>query len=303
MEREIIDRRALKEKSEDTGIPFSNLLAGYVLEELLYLIADSDFAPYLWLKNSEILGLEQYKKKNLLTLEFSYVTDESTGKAQALVPGQELSQKMGYVMLASILKKEKTPEIKWKGRAAFDGAKVELELAGEFDELTVPLHVCVEKMEGEERMPTRKEFIPFMREKQAIGYLEYPPENMLTDRLFLMLRDLELIPEMNSYEQVYEILTSEEIDGRHIKEQLEKQCQKEGLPLEESRGKEILSYKTYPHMRKRFEKYLRSQGKKEPGWDEVMDVICAFLPRIWSAICEDTIFFGDWMPKLGRFLD
>lgn len=44
MKHTIIEKAALKAKSEETGIPFSNLLAGYVLEELMYLIEDSPFS-------------------------------------------------------------------------------------------------------------------------------------------------------------------------------------------------------------------------------------------------------------------
>ena len=36
MKHTIIEKAALKAKSEETGIPFSNLLAGYVLDCLLY---------------------------------------------------------------------------------------------------------------------------------------------------------------------------------------------------------------------------------------------------------------------------
>ena len=43
MKHTIIEKAALKAKSEKTGIPFSNLLAGYVLEELMYLIVGSGY--------------------------------------------------------------------------------------------------------------------------------------------------------------------------------------------------------------------------------------------------------------------
>ncbi len=130
MKHTIIEKAALKAKSEETGIPFSNLLAGYVLEELMYLIEDSPFSLFLWLKNSGALGVEQYRKKNLLTLDFAYVTDPRAMKREGIVPGQELSLKMGYVMLAYILKVEKVPDISWKGRASAGDHRVDLEIAG-----------------------------------------------------------------------------------------------------------------------------------------------------------------------------
>lgn len=88
MKHTIIEKAALKAKSEETGIPFSNLLAGYVLEELMYLIEDSPFSLFLWLKNSGALGVEQYRKKNLLTLDFAYVTDPRAMKREGIVRGR-----------------------------------------------------------------------------------------------------------------------------------------------------------------------------------------------------------------------
>ena len=63
MKHTIIEKAALKAKSEKTGIPFSNLLAGYVLEELMYLIEDSPFSLFLWLKNSGALRVNSTGRK------------------------------------------------------------------------------------------------------------------------------------------------------------------------------------------------------------------------------------------------
>ena len=66
---------------------------------------------------------------------------------------------------------------------------------------------------------------------------------------------------------------------------------------------EILSYREYPYMKKRWEKHLRKQKKTTPQWEEIMDILEVFLTDIWNSICRDEVFFGDWMPDLGRFLD
>lgn len=303
MKHTIIEKAALKAKSEELGIPFSNLLAGYVLEELMYLIEDSPFSLFLWLKNSSVLGIEQYRKKNILTLEFAYLTDKLAMKKDGIVPGQKLSLKMGYVMLASILKEEKVPEIKWKGRASVKGNMVELEVAGEFAEMTVPVHIRVTEMEEEGMVPLRKQFPLFMEPGKRIPYLEYPLEIILTEQLFAVIKNMELLPEMSAYDRIYQILSQEAVDGRHIREMLWDICKKEQLIPEESRVEEILSYRSYTYMRKRWEKYLRHRKRKEPSWEEIMEQLSGFLPRIWNSICRDEVFFGDWMPGLGRFLD
>lgn len=303
MKHTIIDKAALKAKSEELGIPFSNLLAGYVLEELMYLIEDSPFSLFLWLKNSSVLGIEQYRKKNMLTLEFAYVTDRLAMKKEGVVPGQKLSLKMGYVMLAYILKVEKVPEISWMGRASMKGDTVELEVTGEFEEMTVPIHIRVAELTEEGVAPIRRDFPLFMQNNRKIPYLEYPMEIVLTEKLFEIIKNMELIPEMYAYDVIYQILSTEAVDGRHIRAMLSENLKREQLVPEEERIQTILSYKNYTYMRKRWEKYLRHRKRKEPSWEEVMGLLDGFLPRIWKSLCEDEVFFGDWMPGLGRFLD
>lgn len=81
-----IDRAALEEKSEELEIPFSNLLAGYVLESLMYLITESEFWKYLWLKTGSLLGVDKYNRDSIPTLEFAYVADEDAESEKKPVP-------------------------------------------------------------------------------------------------------------------------------------------------------------------------------------------------------------------------
>ena len=303
MKHTVTERTALKAKSEELGIPFSNLLAGYVLETLMYLIEDSPFSLFLWLKNDTALGVGQYRKGNILTLEFAYITDPLVVKRGDAAPGQVLSLKMGYVMLAYILKAEKTPEIKWKGRASMKGEMVELEISGEFDEMTVPIRIRVAELIWTGMVPERRTFPLFMENGKQIPYLQYPAEIVLAEQMFEIMKNMELLPEMGAYDMVYAILCTEAVDGRHIRQMLSDACEWEGIVPDKERGDVILSYRSYTYMRKRWEKYLRHQKRTEPSWESVMEVLDGFLPRIWRSICEDEVFFGDWMPGLGRFLD
>lgn len=303
MKHTVADKAALKAKSEDLGIPFSNLLAGYVLEMFMYLLTDCAFAEYLWLKNGSIFGVEQYRKKNVLTLEFAYLTDQMVLKKGNFAPGQKLSLKIGYVMLASILKEDKVPEIKWMGRVEEKGEIVELEVVGTFEEMKVPLLIRITELKEEEMLPVRRELSLFMEQNTKITYLNYPAEAVVAEQLYLIIKNMELIPEMNAYDKTYQILSKETIDGRHIWEMIRDFCKKDQLLLQEERTSEIVSYKNYTYMRKRWEKYLRQHKQKNPAWDSVMEIIEAFLPPVWKSVCKDEVFFGDWMPALNRFLD
>jgi len=169
--------------------------------------------------------------------------------------------------------------------------------------MTVPIHIRVTELTEEGLVPVKRTFMPFMEGGKQIPYLEYPVESILAENLFYLIRDMELLPDMSVYDKVYGILKTEPVDGRHIQELLGEHCKKQQLLPEESRMKEILSYRDYSYMRKRWEKYLRHRKRKEPACTEVMQVLEQFLPQMWSTLCRDEIFFGDWMPDLQRFLD
>ncbi|MBO5524069.1 MAG: hypothetical protein J5986_10420, partial [Roseburia sp.] len=108
---------------------------------------------------------------------------------------------------------------------------------------------------------------------------------------------------MDHYLQIYRILSEYSADGRHVKEKLVQLCEREHISMEEERVKELVSYREYGYMKKRWEKYLRHCGKTEPEWEEVVDKLEKFLGPIWQAVCKDEVFFGDWMPDLERFFD
>ncbi len=302
MLRKKIEKNTLKAKSDELEIPFSNLLAGFVLEELLYLIADSSFSQTLVLKNEAVFGIEQYRNKNLLTLEFAYLLDEDMIQNGEFGPGGEISLKLAYLMLSSFLQKEKVPEIRWRGKSSIENNRIEMRINGEFEEMTVPIRIFINPLPKTEITPEQGVLIPFMRENQKIKYLCYPSEYALSENLYLIIKDMELIPDLLPYDRVFEILRLQLVDGRHIQEHMLQYCKRDQIEPDPDRMEEILSYREYSYMRKRWNKYRKRHHPDGPNWEDVMDAIQNFLKPIWQASCRDEIFFGDWMPELSRFL-
>ena len=72
--------------------------------------------------------------------------------------------------------------------------------------------------------------------------------------------------------------------------------------ISQKRIGQISSYKEYGYMKKRWQQYAKQQKKENQSWEDVLERLCAFLTPLWKALCEDEIFFDDWMPELGRFL-
>ena len=71
------------------------------------------------------------------------------------------------------------------------------------------------------------------------------------------------------------------------------------------RAEQIFSYRDYPYMKKRWEKFCRHSaiaGTETLKWEKEMECFHHFLGDMWEAVCRDEVFFGDWMPELARFL-
>ena len=121
----------------------------------------------------------------------------------------------------------------------------------------------------------------------------------------MILRDMELIPDMEIYREVFLILRNENLSGRHVCELLGNMCKAQGLKPDMERMEQILSYREYPYMKKRWEKFCRHSvitGTENLKWEEEMERLAHFLRDMWEAVCKDEVFFGDWMPELERFL-
>jgi hypothetical protein len=89
----------------------------------------------------------------------------------------------------------------------------------------------------------------------------------------------------------------------HVAELLSNYTKKLGIAQQQERAEEIAGYVSYPYMKKRWEKYCRAAKYESCDWNKVCGTINAFLMPIWGSVCKKEVFFGDWMPDIGRFLE
>lgn len=277
----------LQEKSEEWKIPFSNLLAGFVLEEFMLRFSASEFNDRLLLRNGYMFGLEQYRKKNILKLDFFCEPDEN------------IPQKL----LQLYLEKREGSPVRWQGTESLQQMGACLELQGQFEEMKVPVTVGIHFMHLGKIWGLVEKEIPFLLdETKRIAWKQFPAELVLAKQIFVILRDMELIPDMEIYREVFLILRNENLSGRHVCELLGNMCKAQGLKPD---MEQILSYREYPYMKKRWEKFCRHSvitGTENLKWEEEMECLAHFLRDMWEAVCKDEVFFGDWMPELERFL-
>lgn len=310
MKHNLIDKAELKRISEELQIPFSNLLAGYVIEELLYLIYDSGFGEQLWLKNDAFLGVNRYQKMQYFSLDFVYHTEEKITRTEKLIPGQKMSDALAQEMFSKIFVREKNKKIRWKYQYELTEMELTMNVLAEFEEMKVPVSINISLADEQGISSEKREFVLFADPDAKIIYKHYPTEKIIAEQVFYMMKLLELIPSMQTYYEVYQIISKEPVDGRHIQETLADMCREEELSCNEELIEMFAEYQDYAYMRKRWDKFAK-QLKKEnknanieiPKWQELMKILLNFLRPIWNSINKDEIFFGDWMPALGRYLD
>lgn len=309
MNHERIKKVELKKKSEDLDIPFSNMLAGYMVEEFMYLVSESDFSRNLWLKNEDIFEIENYQENFYLTLDFIYHADEKVVKTGKMEAGQKLSAELSELMFQNIFVREKTKGIRFKWEFQWEEELLKAEVIAEYEEMKVPFSIIIRPHYLHGITPEKRTRKLFMHEKEEIHYRHYPAETILAEQLLEMVTYLELISSMKCYDIAYQIISKEPVDGRRIKDTLELLCEKNNISRTEDRGNMIAGYKDYTYMAKRWEKYAKPLRKEKnsaiqvPNWQELMQRLNGFFLPIWNCICKDEIFFGDWMPELGRYLD
>ena len=168
--------------------------------------------------------------------------------------------------------------------------------------MRVPIALTMEPVPENAQSPKWKEMELLYAGKKPCQYLSYSKESVLAECLFEIVRKLELIGDMESYCIANEILRSQSISGRHMIEDFQVLGEKEPKVISMKRLQQLEGYKTYAYMRKRWEQYEKRQGRSPEDWSQVMDRILSFLGPMWKALCENEIFFDDWMPELGRFL-
>ncbi|RRF95296.1 MAG: hypothetical protein DUD27_08215 [Lachnospiraceae bacterium] len=291
----MMKRRELKKYSEENNIPFSQVLGWYVVGLLMYLTEKAGF-------NKNLVVIEPYSldpKQDLHILEQGiacyYVEDERIKPRDGFVPGCAYSRDFVARLLLKIQSnamKEDYPLIIKTGR----GSLTEIY----YDDMYVPIEIRVRpKSDFYPEMTSYKFFDP---EIDHVDLRVYPKESQAADYILEIMEKLELINEMEVYLYLYWFLKSTLLSARDV-------CQ----AVEEERDPDkSLSWHTYEifstysenkFMKKKWKVLLRRHKIKEPTWEDTMDLLKKFIGPVWASITKGSLYFGDWMPELGRYLE
>ena len=284
----------LSEKSKETGISFSGLLGGAVLEEIVRRIGASEYKETLWLRNEQVLGEKQYKKKLLLSLEYAYAVSNPENGDGLSALADDLKQK--------VFEGKSDYGISFSQKSVILKKCLSLSLSARLEDMRIPVSVKIYPVQKDRKHPGHNCFSCTLFPEVTAAYYSCPAEEILAERYLEIVTRLELIRDMEAYYDVYRLLERERVDARKVKEYVEEGCrdllsgQKERLP------DIIAGYKNYGFMKKKWKAFLRSINSSEPAWEMAVDRFSKFFGPIWQSILEDVVFFGDWMPELNRFL-
>lgn len=286
-----MNSKAIKMKSEELDIPFANILSGYAIEVAVAMISASSYGDELWLCNYKDLGIDVYKKKPSLALSYKY-----QGKKELVDFCQQLCSDLvkKYEEEGFTIKEQESGP-------AEKGIRISLELL--LEDMYVPLVVDVEKIPTSHLFPREETLRLLMENNKAVTLKLYPIEQMVALHLAEMIKQLELINQMEHYMELYDILKKYPIEGRKVKDEMVRLCEEMKIFTDEKAYSLWVTYFDYTYMKKKWKVLLRQQKREEPTWQEAFLLIKKFFEPIWQAVCREEVFFGDWMPEIERFLE
>ena len=297
---ELVDKLQLKAKSEELAIPYAQFLQGYMNEELVSIISKSTFSNVLWLKNDNVLGLEACKRRVEQRVNYYYKEDKKLRPMDGFTPGQKMDDFFRAEFrdwLEGCYKREGfKPTFEW-----IDEKNLNINI--EYDRIHIPVILTLEVIKDDSCYPMKAIYKRQLTGDDEITYLRFPTEESLAEHLFQVVKNLELINEMEHYLRIYEILKNSPVSGRKLSVRLKELCEKENVSVQKNIITLLQKYRDYTYMKRKWKSLLRRQHIEEPSWEEVMDELLLFFEPVWNTLCEEDFFLGDWMPELSRFLD
>lgn len=289
----------LRRISSEKNIPYSDVLWQYVTEDFLWRIDKAGLAPVLWQRKSE------YATGEKLALYYVYgkpheAADKSPGVPIELIRG----------MITGNAECNSHSDVIWENETVREDAPeaYTLSFSAYFDGTRVPFTVRIERLdEVDAGIPLQRKIMAMNRFYKTIETTVYSPESILGEQLFEIMDKLELVRDMKLFADSYDILKEYSVSGRRMIDFFKAKSQEKPKVASMRRLEQLGGYRSYTYMKKRWNRYCKRQDKlpehyDSAGWEETLDLILDFLTPVWSAFCNDEIFYDDWMPELGRFL-
>ncbi|MGN0240570.1 MAG: hypothetical protein ACI4CS_02690 [Candidatus Weimeria sp.] len=300
----MMTRSDLKKYSQEHHIPFAQALGWYVAGLVLYFTEKTGFNRNLIVKSPDSIDPDYDVHILEEGIRFYYIEDEGVDRKAGFVPGSAYSRDFTAKLLLQIQKeavKENCPLIIKIGTGnrvefSYDGMYVPLEVKTE----PVPDSVREKQTDEEKFEPEETEYGFFDPEIQSISVRVLPGEYKAAGYICEIMEKLELINDMDVYLYLYRLISEKKFAARDVCNAIEAQSKKQ---LDWHSFEIFRGYQKNTYMKKKWKVILRRHRIKEPGWQETMELLVRFIEPLWAALTKGELFFGDWMPELGRYLE
>ncbi|MCR5396268.1 MAG: hypothetical protein K6E64_02250 [Lachnospiraceae bacterium] len=287
----------LHEIATTQNLTFENILAAYVKESILQCLYENGFGSCLCMKHPETVSFTGYAGRAHRGLHFIYVEDERILESDGFVPGCPYKKDYLEQLFSKVLKNMESLEIQnpvIKEKEMFFDVYCE--------NMYVPFLISLDfGVQKNATLNQRSLTLPILEKEYKV--LTYPLEQEAADHLGVILKELELINEMEHYLALYDMFSKEAIEGVRFQNALTEVLHSMGMEFCQYLWETVSSYKTYSYMKKKWKVLLRRQKRTNPTWEEVISLLSAVIDPIWECSKNDMVFFGDWMPEIGRYLD
>ncbi|MCR5452699.1 MAG: hypothetical protein K6F00_08745 [Lachnospiraceae bacterium] len=269
-------------------------------------IYESDFGKYLWMISPQDLDHGQSIRRLDDGLRFLYKEDEEMSGSAASRPGTVMSEAWGRYFFnflrKQLLMMEKPILVQGEIRSISEN-EIRLELSLQSDEVYAPLKLSVVRLTDKKIAAVPTELSLTTMNNMSLPILGVSPEAIACEHVVHILRDLELIGEMEPYLYLYELLGRASIGGKELSFKLEEDLKRENIYPAKENMDLFHTYGSSSYMKKRWKTLLRRQKLTSPSWEETYTLICNFIDPVMESLQNELIYFGDWMANLGRYLD
>ena len=289
----------LKDLSESTNTPFADILWKYAAQDIIYRIEKSGNSEQLWLEDYDYPSkLDNVKKQSINQAGMKNACGSNPRLNLVYYNGRKELSELSEEIISQ------NTDIKWEisDENVKEDNSIFWILKGNYCSYEIQYPIKIKIIQNESWIfPISGEIEPIRKRYIKIKYNAFSIENMLGKQVFEVINKLELINSMGPYCIINNCLKANSISGRHMIEELGSFIEKEPKVAREKRIDQIKEYRNYSYMKKRWNQYCKKNGIDE-SWEEVLDRTVSFIEPLWRALCNNEIFFDDWMPELGRFL-
>ncbi len=281
----------------ESGRKTEDVLRTVVVEEVMARLAGSKFGRCLWLASYVPKGGNVQKR-----VSYYYRKDISVTRADGFVPGQSLGAPGFVSAFLSYIEVLMAPDFRLeeKSIAAHRGV-LYAEFSVSIEAMHTPL-VLYFVENDEDLAPEKITFAPRYGGR-AVDLFTYPFENICADDYGILLSRLEFVNNLEPFAELYGIVSQNACDGTAFQVRLRAVCHENNIPFTVSRLGKFGGLRENKSFAKKWDKRRKKAPDADIPWSDVIDTLYAFAEPVWKACMEDTVFFGDWMPELSRYLD